>query len=387
MPGRKEGGNGAHELKAKGSGELPLFVCAVVIVAATTSCYHQSLGGELLFDDDVAIVKNPDVLGKTPLGALLRNDYWGKSLTSSESHKSFRPLTVLTFRVNHDCHGLEPMGYHAVNMMLHALTAVCVTLLVKDLAAPAAKRVPMAAFVGGLLFAVHPVHTDAVSSVVGRADVMCGLFYTLSILTFLRVRNVESLIGQVALVLVSVLLAAVAMACKELGVTAVVVCGLLNMVLSVCEGEPSNMLSPVLFTAGGGRTLLLHALLIVAAVGLAGTRLSLNGETQGGAFSLLNANNADDPYYQSLFAHSNPAAVQKELAPRIMTYHQYYVHYFLALLNPFAVLCPEWGGGAIPIVTSTADGRNLHTVAMYLVLFGCAVLVFFSSVSCYFSQH
>lgn len=41
-----------------------------------------------------------------------------------QSHKSYRPLTVLTFRWNYMIHQLEPMGYHLVNILLHAITSV-----------------------------------------------------------------------------------------------------------------------------------------------------------------------------------------------------------------------------------------------------------------------
>ncbi|GBP93465.1 Transmembrane and TPR repeat-containing protein 3 [Eumeta japonica] len=41
-----------------------------------------------------------------------------------QSHKSYRPLTVLTFRWNYAVHGLQPAGYHLVNLLLHALVSL-----------------------------------------------------------------------------------------------------------------------------------------------------------------------------------------------------------------------------------------------------------------------
>ena len=66
-------------------------VCAV-------ACYVNSLYGELVYDDVPAIVGNRDVTAQTDLWTLLGDDYWGKPMRDNSSHKSYRPLTVATFR-------------------------------------------------------------------------------------------------------------------------------------------------------------------------------------------------------------------------------------------------------------------------------------------------
>ena len=85
-----------------------------------------------------AIVKNPDLLPSTPIWNLAANDFWGTPLTHSGSHKSYRPLCVLTFRLNYMMGGLEPWGYHLGNVLAHtANTAVftwfCATLTASSL--------------------------------------------------------------------------------------------------------------------------------------------------------------------------------------------------------------------------------------------------------------
>eukprot|EP00731_Ephydatia_muelleri_P009255 Em0004g1593a len=79
-------------------------------------------------------------------------------MSSETSHKSYRPLTVLTFRLNYLLHGLDPWGYHAVNAMLHAL----VTMLFGFLCKHVAFRHEDLAFLSAALFGTHPVHTEAV---------------------------------------------------------------------------------------------------------------------------------------------------------------------------------------------------------------------------------
>lgn len=73
-----------------------------------------------------AILTNPDLLASTPWYRLLENDFWGTPLTERGSHGSYRPLCVATFRLNHFLGGLEPWGYHLVNVALHAACTVLV---------------------------------------------------------------------------------------------------------------------------------------------------------------------------------------------------------------------------------------------------------------------
>lgn len=73
--------------------------CVVCIpVAAAILCYVNSLEGDFLHDDVFAIKSNKDVRGETSLSEIFLNDFWGKPMDDKTSHKSYRPVTVLTFR-------------------------------------------------------------------------------------------------------------------------------------------------------------------------------------------------------------------------------------------------------------------------------------------------
>ena len=77
-----------------------MYESTVYIVPCCVSvlCYVNSLGGELVHDDIPAIAKNPDVQGNVSVWEVWTHDYWGKSMWAADSHKSYRPLTVLSFR-------------------------------------------------------------------------------------------------------------------------------------------------------------------------------------------------------------------------------------------------------------------------------------------------
>ena len=155
-----------------------LVVFTVPIICAV-GAYMNALGGDFVMDDNAAVVSNRDVLQLSPLLSVFSNDYWGTPLSSPESHKSFRPLTVLTFRLNHALTGLDPAPFHVTNVLLHALSTCCFTAMLSSVLDVTARSDPgrsrwylfgprkMAiCFIASLLFAVHPVHTEAVTGIV-----------------------------------------------------------------------------------------------------------------------------------------------------------------------------------------------------------------------------
>ena len=133
---------------------------AAAAVCAVVGCvvYISSLDCGLCFDDETAIIKNGDLRPSAPWSNLLRNDFWGRSLDSELSHKSYRPLTVATFRLNYMLHELQPLGYHLVNVLLHSAVCYLYVLLCGVVFSEV-----WPALIAGLLFAVHPIHTEAVS--------------------------------------------------------------------------------------------------------------------------------------------------------------------------------------------------------------------------------
>lgn len=77
---------------------LSFHIACMVVFILGSLCYLTSLNGAFVFDDAEAIVNNEDVKGNTALTQVFFNDFWGTSLTHKSSHKSYRPLTILSFR-------------------------------------------------------------------------------------------------------------------------------------------------------------------------------------------------------------------------------------------------------------------------------------------------
>ena len=73
-------------------------VALVVVFTAAVVCFVNSHDGTFVFDDSEAIINNKDLKPDVPLFSLFKHDFWGSKIDSNASHKSYRPLTVLTFR-------------------------------------------------------------------------------------------------------------------------------------------------------------------------------------------------------------------------------------------------------------------------------------------------
>ena len=69
-----------------------------VVGVVALSCYLNGLTGDFVHDDIPAVTQNKDVLGLSPISQVFRNDFWGTAMSDMNSHKSYRPLTTLTFR-------------------------------------------------------------------------------------------------------------------------------------------------------------------------------------------------------------------------------------------------------------------------------------------------
>jgi tetratricopeptide (TPR) repeat protein len=104
----------------------------------------------------------------------------------------FRPLTFATFALNWAIGGPHPFAYHLLNLLLHAATTWLLYILLQELlgASLEAKNI---AFVAALLYAVHPIHTEAVAWAVGRAEVLAAGFLFAAWILHLRDRPIASL--------------------------------------------------------------------------------------------------------------------------------------------------------------------------------------------------
>jgi hypothetical protein len=109
--------------------------------------------------------------------------YWPRSMGGD----GYRPLTVIAFRAQWLLADGKPQLFHAVNVVLHVVTAVAVFGLVASVLPSAA------ALVAAALYAVHPIHVEAIANVVGQSELIVALLITLAVTLYVRARNQAAL--------------------------------------------------------------------------------------------------------------------------------------------------------------------------------------------------
>ena len=142
-------------------------LCITSLIVLCCLSYWNSLSGDLVHDDIFAIKNNADIKPETPLSRLLADDFWGKDMSDPTSHKSYRPITTLSFRLNYLIHDLEPWGYHAVNVFLHTLCTILFWWLCRIFvfrSGIVGNDSSTLSIQAAILFAVHPIHSEAVSA-------------------------------------------------------------------------------------------------------------------------------------------------------------------------------------------------------------------------------
>lgn len=161
--------------------------CAGLLVAAVFLAWSNAFSAPFVLDDHDAILDNPTIRTLWP-------PHWLAPPATGGQTVSGRPVLNLSFALDHALHGLDPRGYHATNVALHACAALLVfgilrrTLgLLRARAGPAAERGELALACGiALLWALHPLQTAAVTYLAQRAESLAGLFYLLAVYGFLR---------------------------------------------------------------------------------------------------------------------------------------------------------------------------------------------------------
>nr|XP_012324793.1 transmembrane and TPR repeat-containing protein 3 [Aotus nancymaae]XP_012324794.1 transmembrane and TPR repeat-containing protein 3 [Aotus nancymaae] len=320
-----------------------------LIVGVVTACYWNSLFCGFVFDDVSAILDNKDLHPSTPLKTLFQNDFWGTPMSEERSHKSYRPLTVLTFRLNYLLSELKPMSYHLLNMIFHAVVSV-IFLKVCKLFLDNKSSV-----IASLLFAVHPVHTEAVTGVVGRAELLSSIFFLAAFLSYTRSKGPDNSIVWTPVAL-TVFLVAVATLCKEQGITVVGICCVYEVFIAQGYTLPLLCTTAGQFLRGKGsipfsmlQTLVKLIVLMFSTLLLVVIRVQVI-QSQLPVFTRFD----------------NPAAVSPTPTRQLTFNYLLPVNAWL-LLNP-SELCCDWTMGTIPLIESLLDIRNLATFTFFCVL-------------------
>jgi hypothetical protein len=141
----------------------------LVVGAAAAIVYVGALWNRFALDDNPVVLFNPLLHAPGSVWRAFLTSYWPPQVGGG----LYRPLTIATFAL--DWQIGQVAWFHAMNVVWHAAASVMVAVLVRRWSGD------RAALVSGLLFAVHPVHVEAVANIVGRAELMAALFALLAV--------------------------------------------------------------------------------------------------------------------------------------------------------------------------------------------------------------
>ncbi len=157
----------------------------LAVVAVTCLIYFNSLNNAYTFDDHPIIEDNP-VLAKGDLRSIITSPFW----PGQPELGLYRPVTLSSFAINRWILGEDPFGFRVVNVLLHALVAWSLYLVARRFCGYGP------ALAAALVFSVHPINTEAVNAIVGRAELLAGLFVLLA--WYAHHRKDEGLLWRVA---------------------------------------------------------------------------------------------------------------------------------------------------------------------------------------------
>ena len=182
----------------------PVFIGSLVLLALASSA--SSLWNGFAFDDVLIVRDNPQVHSLSQLAFDFVQGYWPRE----HGGALYRPLTLAAFSAQWVIGNGAPWVFHAVNVALYA----ALTLVIFGLAL---EFMPVSgAWIAAALFAVHPVHVEAVGNVVGQAELTTALAVSLGVWLYVRARRRPELTARDSVALL--LLLATAALCKENGI-------------------------------------------------------------------------------------------------------------------------------------------------------------------------
>jgi tetratricopeptide (TPR) repeat protein len=147
------------------------FGLAILVAGIFGQTFHHDF---VNYDDPLYVYENPRVLG----GLTPFNVAW--SFTSSYA-TNWHPLTWLSHMLDVELYGLNPSGHHLTSVLFHALNAVLLFWLLRQLTGSLGPSFFAAAF-----FAVHPLRVESVAWIAERKDVLSGFFFLLTLLAYVR---------------------------------------------------------------------------------------------------------------------------------------------------------------------------------------------------------
>jgi hypothetical protein len=158
--------------------QLPSWAPYVALASLAFAVYANSLVNGFITDDQFQILNNPVVTGGRGLGAAFGSGVWA---FLGYRGNYYRPVQFLIYGLIYRAFGPDPLAFHLLMVVLHSVNTALVYSLARRLLSG---RAPAAAWVAAALFALHPIHTEAVNWIAALPDVLVTTFALAGMLAF-----------------------------------------------------------------------------------------------------------------------------------------------------------------------------------------------------------
>lgn len=202
-------------IKSSQNAKKIFLLLITVILLSSFAVYFNSLFNGFVFDDDSEILGNVWIRDMRHIPEIFSTNFWG--FDEGYISNYYRPLISTILMSNYHIFGLNPPGFHLVNILFHlgvsVLVFIIVSILIRKFRPSASVSSPFIPFISAMLFATHPIHTESVAWVSEIPDPSFTLFYLLAFYFYICGE------GSKGKYLLSVVLFFLATLCKETALT------------------------------------------------------------------------------------------------------------------------------------------------------------------------
>jgi len=161
---------------------------AALLCILAIAAYANTISNGFVWDDHEQVVMNSSLQPGTPFLHLLAAHIWGFTRKGvGEQVNYYRPMQMVTYRLTADLFGFDARAFHAVNLAFHVIVVLIALALFYTLTGRKSL-----AFAAAALFAVHPIHAEAVDWIAALPDIGCTAFFLLALLFFVLARGQTS---------------------------------------------------------------------------------------------------------------------------------------------------------------------------------------------------
>ena len=289
----------------------------IILVLVTFAVYANSLGNDFVFDDESVIQGDPSITSLSNIPDFFTGEKGFHKVIGAY----FRPVVSASYTIDYSLWGLKPFGFHLSNVLIHIASVFLFFALMRNIFRTSRSEFKeYAVLTGALLFAVHPVHTEAVSWVSGRTDALACVFYLAAFLYYLKYSGKPSGLNAAAVMV----LYSLALLSKEMAVTFPAAVIIYDLVIN--KIKPGEILKKKIF--------IYLSLLVISAIYLLFRQYVLSGAAPRQTYNYFYSLDLQTAVYTML--QTIPVYLKLVIFPVNLLYH--YSGYLPDVSTPLEIL-------------------------------------------------